>query len=266
MQIYFPNNQTWRLPEWINSIIPYDRQNIMHLWHGKIVLVLQRKRKDICPRRQYNRPVYHQITMSFQKPWIQIMYSGVGGGAGGNSGTTSLASVALDSHILTVSSSLFAMLKAKKKRKKRGILHWDSYLSPCCSHVISLRRFRTKCALHKSTCVTSRCILGEWLSVGNNLQSFICAKQWRHIKFFKKQNFSNRKRCIFVGKSARPGADPDQNFLKRETFPYLTQPKESCLRDKKTKKIFIIMHSGAMRLAPIAAPKVEQQEEPMRWC
>lgn len=93
MQIYFPNNQTWRLPKRINSIIPYDRQDIMHLWHGKIVLVLQRKRKDICPARQYNRLVHHQITMSFQKPWIQIMYSG------GNVGTTSLNSVALNSQV-----------------------------------------------------------------------------------------------------------------------------------------------------------------------
>lgn len=93
MQIYFPNNQTWRLPKRINSIIPYDRQDIMHLWHGKIVLVLQRKRKDICPARQYNRLVHHQITMSFQKPWIQIMYSGE------NVGTTSLNSVALNSHV-----------------------------------------------------------------------------------------------------------------------------------------------------------------------
>ena len=93
MQIYFPNNQTWRLPKRINGIIPYDRQDIMHLWHGKIVLVLQRKRKDICPARQYNRLVHHQITMSFQKPWIQIMYRR------GNVGTTFLNSVALNSHV-----------------------------------------------------------------------------------------------------------------------------------------------------------------------
>lgn len=57
MQIYFTENQTWRLPRRINSIIPYalapmDREDIMPLWHGKIVLAWQRKPKDICPVRQ----------------------------------------------------------------------------------------------------------------------------------------------------------------------------------------------------------------------
>lgn len=122
MQIYFPNNQTWRLPKRINSIIPYDRQDIMHLWHGKIVLVLQRKRKDICPARQYNRLVHHQITMSFQKPWIQIMYSG------GNVGTTSLNSVALNSHVflcVLCNVCIFFFIRAFQHcmQKGKGIIY-----------------------------------------------------------------------------------------------------------------------------------------------
>lgn len=36
------------------------------------------------------------------------------------------------------------------------------------------------------------------------------------------------------------------------------------LPKRQDKKNAIIMHLGAMKLAPIAAPKVEQQEEPMR--
>lgn len=129
MQIYFPNNQTWRLPKRINSIIPYDRQDIMHLWHGKIVLVLQRKRKDICPARQYNRLVHHQITMSFQKPWIQIMYSG------GNVGTTSLNSVALNSHVFFACGFFFlpfphySLQNTARKRQRYFIL--KPYLFVC---------------------------------------------------------------------------------------------------------------------------------------
>lgn len=131
MQIYFPNNQTWRLPKRINGIIPYDRQDIMHLWHGKIVLVLQRKRKDICPARQYNRLVHHQITMSFQKPWIQIMYRRE------NVGTTFLNSVSLNSHVfLCVPSRVcivgcfgfFFLLKLSNIACKKGrvlYIPWD---------------------------------------------------------------------------------------------------------------------------------------------
>lgn len=41
------------------------------------------------------------------------------------------------------------------------------------------------------------------------------------------------------------------------------QGKEAASETRQEKNI-IIMHWGAMRLAPIAGPEVEQQEEPMR--
>lgn len=41
------------------------------------------------------------------------------------------------------------------------------------------------------------------------------------------------------------------------------RPKNTAL---ETRQNFIIMRMGAIRLAPIAAPKVEQQEEPMGRC
>lgn len=62
---------------------------------------------------------------------------------------------------------------------------------------------------------------------------------------------------------------PIQNFLfsfflkKREHFLVLLYSKKAA-SETRPKKKFIIMHLGAMRLAPIAAPKVEQQGEPMR--
>lgn len=143
MQIYFPNNQTWRLPKWINSIIPYDRQNIMHLWHGKIVLVLQRKRKDICPRRQYNRPVHHQITMSFQKPWIQIMYSG-GKYWYNLPWFSSLGFTCIFLTAIFLSCPFlhcFDMLKAKKQR-----YFYMKTISPWCSCGMSLRWAWAKCS------------------------------------------------------------------------------------------------------------------------